>query len=104
MKRKRQYKFTDRMHSRQGMISSSLGALAFLMTVGVFAAAYMQNGQAGKLIAVFGFLALILACVGVYYGVRGLGEEDVYRLFPWLGCTVNGVLLVAFATIYVLGW
>ena len=86
------------------MVSSGLGALALAIVAGIFAAAYLQSGQAGKIIAVLGFFALILACAGLYYGVRGLGEEDVYRLFPWLGCVVNGVLLVAFATIYVLGW
>ena len=86
------------------MISSCLGAAAFLLLAGVFAAAYLQNGQAGRFIAVLAFLAFILACTGMYYGIRAFGEEDIYLLFPRLGCTVNGALLAAFAAIYILGW
>lgn len=104
MLKKKKYKFTDKKHSRTGMLSSALGAAALLMTLGAFAAAYAQSGQAGRWIAVLGFLALILTGAGLYYGFRGLGEEDVYPLFPWLGCGLNAVLLLAFVLIYVLGW
>lgn len=86
------------------MISAGLGAGALLVLAGIFAAAYMQSGQAGRLIAVLGLLAFLLACVGLYYGICGMKEEEVYRLFPYLGCAVNGILLAAFAAIYVLGW
>lgn len=86
------------------MISSGLGLLSLLMTGGALAAAYLQMGQAGKPVAIFGFLALLAACAGMYYGICGTKEEDVYLLLPRIGCGVNGILLAAYATIYVLGW
>ncbi|MBS6397365.1 MAG: hypothetical protein KH452_09495 [Clostridiales bacterium] len=102
--RKRKYKFTDRNQSRPGIISSLIGAAACLLTAGVLAAAYVQSGQAGKFIAVLGFIALLLSIAGIYYGVLGMKEEDVYRLFPYLGCGVNGLVLAAYMMVYVLGW
>lgn len=104
LKKKRRLKFTDKKHSRQGILSSCFGAGAFLVLAGTFAASYMQSGQAGKSIAVLGLLAFLLACVGSYYGIRGMKEEEVYRLFPCLGCVLNGLLLAGFVLIYVLGW
>lgn len=104
LKKKKRLKFTDRKHSRQGILSSCLGAGAFLVLAGIFAAAYIQRGQAGKIIAVLGFLAFLLACAGLGYGILGMKEEEVYRLFPYLGCGLNGILLAGFVLIYALGW
>lgn len=102
--KKRRYKFTDKNQSRKGIISSVIGTAALLLTVGVMAAAYIQNGQAGKVIAIPGFSALLLSLTGFYYGVCGTREEDTYRLFPWLGCMLNGIILAVYVMIYVLGW
>ena len=101
---KRRYKFTDKNQSRLGMLSGAAGLGALLLTGGVVAAAYMEYGQAGKIVAVLGFLALLLALAGMYYGVRGLMEEDTYQLFPYLGCVLNGVTLTMYVMIYMLGW
>ena len=49
-------------------------------------------------------LALLLSLVGLYHGFRGLGEEDTYKGFPYAGCVLNGLVLIAFAGIYMLGW
>ena len=54
--------------------------------------------------AVLGFLALLLSVGGLYYGSLGLKEEDVYRLFPYLGLVINGAVLAVYVLIYVLGW
>lgn len=102
--RKRKYKFTDKNQSRQGIISSIIGAVSVLLIVGMIAVAYMQNGQTGKWIAIPGILVLLLAVTGLYHGFLGTKEEDTYHLFPWLGCGMNGIVLAAFVLIYIVGW
>ena len=75
-----------------------------MILFGVMASAYNQYGQAGKAVAVFGILALLLASVGMYFGVNGVGEEDTYQLLPWLGCISNGAVIGAIVLSYFLGW
>ena len=87
--KKRKIKFTDKKHSRNGILSTILGAV---------------SGQAGKAVAVLGLLAFFAACAGAWYGVLGRREEDSYRLFPDLGIGINGLLLVGFVMIYIMGW
>ena len=70
----------------------------------LLAAAYLTSGQAGKAVAVLGLLAFFVACAGAWYGVLGRREEDSYRLFPDLGIGINGLLLVGFVMIYIMGW
>lgn len=101
---RRRYKFTDKNQSRKGILSSVIGVTALLLTGGMVAAAYMEYGQAGRLIAVLGFAALLLALAGLYHGFLGLGEEDTYKGFPYVGCVLNTLVLLAFAGIYMLGW
>ena len=48
-------------------------------------------------------MALLLALTGLYHGVRALGEEDTYKGFPYAGCMLNGLVLMAFVGIYLLG-
>ncbi len=86
------------------MASTALGLLGLLMTVAAVAAAYLQKGQAGRYVAVLGFLALLVAAGGFCFGIRGLKEEDAYRLFPFLGCGVNLLLVAGYVMIYMLGW
>ena len=81
-----------------------MGALAAVLIAGMVAVSYVQNGQAGKMIAIPAFLAMMLAAAGLYRGVKSTKEEDTYRLFPWLGCGVNGMVLAACVLIYILGW
>jgi len=101
---KRKYKFTNKSQSKMGIISSILGCISMLLTAGAFVLAYIQKGQAGKIIAMMGFLALLLSLVGLYYGFGGTKEEDTYGLFPHLGCAVNIIVLAVVVFIYIVGW
>lgn len=102
--KRRKYKFTDKNHSVQGVVSSIIGIVCILAVAGMVAVTYQQNGQTGKWIAVPGIIVLLLAMTGMYYGVLGMKEENTYRLLPWLGCGMNGIVLAAFVLIYILGW
>ena len=86
------------------MLSGGIGLLALAVLGGSVWLAYSQSGQAGGVIAVMGAAAFILICAGLYFGIRAFGEEDVYRLLPWFGCMLNGILFAAFVSIYALGW
>ena len=102
--KKRKIKFTDKKHSRNGILSTILGAVSAGLLFYLLTAAYLTSGQVGKAAAVLGLLAFFVACAGAWYGVLGRREEDSYRLFPDLGIGINGLLLVGFVMIYIMGW
>ena len=102
--KKRKIKVTDKKHSRNGILSTILGAVSAGLLFCQLAAAYLTSGQAGKAVAVLGLLAFFVACAGAWYGVLGRRDEDSYRLFPDLGIGINGLLLAGFVMIYIMGW
>ncbi|MCD8241015.1 MAG: DUF6142 family protein [Lachnospiraceae bacterium] len=103
MRRKQDLEFDGKKHSRPGIISSVLGAIALLADVIVLVIAFMQSGQAGRMVGVTGFLAMWVSLVGLYYGVRALREKETKRLFPRLGFVLNLLLLAGFGAVYALG-
>lgn len=103
-KLRRKYKFTDKNRSRTGTISSILGAVSLLLLGGALWAAYMYAGQAGRYIAIPGFLALMVSAAGLYYGILGTREEDTWQVLPRLGCGMNILALAACVMIYITGW
>lgn len=101
---KRKYKFTRKRQSRVGIVSFVVGILALLCVSGMVAIAYLESGAAGKVIAIPAFAALLLAFFGFVKGIQGIREEDTYRMFPWLGFLINGIVLAVFGLIYTMGW
>lgn len=101
---RKKYRFTTKSQSRQGIFSCILALFSAGLLAAAFLAAYVFKGQAGKYVAVLGFLAFLLTGTGFYHGIRGKKEENSYQLFPNLGCFFNLIVLAAFAGIYILGW
>lgn len=100
---KKKIRFTDKKHSRQGIISSGLGGAALMLFAASVAAAYIRSGQAGRIIAVTGFLAMLCACAGLYYGIMVTGGRKP-TVISAACCGLNFLLLAGFVSIYILGW
>ena len=79
--KKRKIKFTDKKHSRNGILSTILGAVSAGLLFCLLAAAYLTSGQAGKAVAVLGLLAFFVACAGAWYGVLGRRERILTGCF-----------------------
>ena len=85
------------------MISSGMGLAALLILGGLFYLSYRQAGQTGAYAGFLGFLGMVCAAAGMVVALKSLREEDKYYLFSYIGCVLNGLLLVAWMLLYVLG-
>lgn len=79
--KKRKIKFTDKKHSRNGILSTILGAVSAGLLFCLLAAAYLTSGQAERQWR-SGTSGILCSMRGAWYGVLGRREEDSYRLFP----------------------
>ena len=82
---RRNYKFTDKKHTRQGLASLGLGAAALILTAVSLSMAYRLSGQAGSAVGLMGMLALLCSITGFVLAVRGFQEEDVYYISSQAG-------------------
>ena len=51
---RRNYKFTDKKHTRQGLMSMGMGAAALVFTVLALSLAYRMSGGAGSAVGLLG--------------------------------------------------
>ena len=78
-----------------------LSVILGFMTISIVSG--INGGEGGWLIGIIGFALLGLAIFGFILSYRGLREKDVYYRFPMIGSITNGVMLVVFLVIYILG-
>jgi len=100
---RRSYKFTDKKHTKQGMVSSGLGLLALLMMALAVFMAYRLSGNAGSYTGLLGLLSMLFSAVGFVLAVKGFQEEDAYYLFSQIGAFLNGALFILWVLIFIIG-
>lgn len=103
MRRRRNYKFTDKHHSKGGVRSSIVGAFSLLCTGLCLFLSYEAKGNPGNYVAMFGFFAIAGSLYGAIAGKRSYREEECYYLFSGLGTIVNLILLIVWIAIIGVG-
>ena len=103
-RRRRGYKFTEKKHSRQGILATVL-ALALLVWYLVFLKLAFQGG--GSLSAYYGsagVVAMIATFVVLVIAAKSLREEDSFQLFPRLGLGLTLLDMVCWIGTYIWGF
>ena len=103
-RRRRGYKFTEKKHSRQGILATVL-ALALLVWYLVFLKLAFQGG--GSLSAYYGsagVVARIATFVVLVIAAKSLREEDSFQLFPRLGLGLTLLDMVCWIGTYIWGF
>lgn len=100
---RRNYKFTDKKHTRQGIMSLALGAAALILTAVSLSMAYRLSGGAGSAVGLMGILALLCSITGFVLAVRGFQEDDVYYISSQTGALLNGILFIGWAIVGIIG-
>lgn len=102
--RRRGYKFTEKTHSKKGIIATVL-ALMLLILYGVII--YLSFYTKGKLSLYYGsvgVVALFISVVGLFIAFMSLREEDSFHLFPRLGVFLSVISVACWAGTYIMGW
>ncbi len=100
---RRKILFTDKKHPLKGLISVALGAVVVLVLSFLLFFSSSSKGTSGMAVGVVGVIELIAAFVGFILAVRCFKEEDVYMITPTIGAVANGVLVIIFLMLYIIG-
>lgn len=103
-RRRRNYKFTEKTHSKRGIFATVL-ALMLLVLYGVFL--YLAFAGDGNLSAYYGsagVLAMLVSFACMIFAAGSMREENSFQLFPRLGLVLSLADVACWAGTYVLGW
>jgi hypothetical protein len=102
-RKRRRYGQAKLKHAKRGIISSILSGIVFIIMAALIAKAYRSGGSAAPVIGGFGLIAFILACCGLYIGVRGFKEREKDYLTCKIGVGCSLVFILGFILIFCRG-
>lgn len=100
---RRSYKFTDKKHTKQGLLSVACGGVALILTAVSLSLAFRMAGQAGSVVGLLGIFAMMASAAGFVLALRGFQEEDVYMISSQVGVVLDGLLFILWAVVCVIG-
>ena len=97
-KRRRKIKFSDKHHSREGLIATVIAALSIALVVVSVVISVSHKGEGGWLAGYLPFVALVLSTLGIVLAGISFRKDDTIFTFSWIGLIANIVvwLFVAF--------
>ncbi|MCR5793263.1 MAG: DUF6142 family protein [Lachnospiraceae bacterium] len=96
-------RFGRRVHPISGIISFLLGIYSLLSLIISSIYAGFHGGNAGSGVGVAGMLAFVASIVGFFLAWAATKNRDAHFLFPIMGCIMNGVMVVAYIVLMILG-
>ena len=84
-KRKKVYSYIRYPHAKNGVLCVVLSGIALLLTIAVCVIAVVNNGNTGLSTAAWGFFAIVLSVMGIWFAVLSLFEQDKNYLMAGIG-------------------
>lgn len=104
MKRKKDnFKFSGRSHSVRGFISVILAVISLLSILVSSILSALSHGQGGLILGFVGITAFFVSLVGFVLGIKACQEKEIYYIAPITGMTSNGILVICYFVLYVMG-
>lgn len=103
MGKKNGYIFTNKEHTRKGIMATILGIISIATLIYTVLMSYRQDGNVPRQYGAAAMLVMVFAFVGIILGVVSRMERDKYYLFSYLGIALNVLVLAAISIILYAG-
>lgn len=96
--------YIKKNYAKRGIISTFLFIIAFIFTLIGIGMAFFTKGNSGLTAASFGFCAILVSFVGVFYGFLAYLEADKDYVFARIGIVTNVLILIGMIVLIIFGW
>lgn len=103
MGKKNGYIFTNKEHTRKGIMATILGIISIATLIYTVLMSYRQDGNVPRQYGAAAMLVMVFAFAGIILGVISRMERDKYYLFSYLGIALNVLVLAAISIILYAG-
>lgn len=102
-RRKKNYKFTEKTQSRQGMLALALAAVSLAVLILVIASSFHNRGNGSMYLGSAGVAAMLVGLVSVVIAVKSLHDDKSFKLFPYLATAISLLTTGTWIALYVVG-
>lgn len=101
---RRTYKFTEKKQSKRGMFGLALAVLSLGILAVVIWNSFVQGGNGSMYLGSAGVASMLLAIVSLVVSIMSLGEENSFKLFPYLATVASFLATGIWVALYVIGF
>lgn len=102
-KRRGNIKFKGRVHSKRGIFSMLLGFAALITFVIISFISGNKRGLGGIELGIIGLLCMVCSVLGFILSIKSFKEKDIYLTAPVIGIALNGIMVIVFFCLYIVG-
>ena len=103
-RRRNNYKFTEKTHSKRGIVSFSISVVAILLYLIFVYLSFKGAGTLSMYYGSIGVFAMLLSVVALVTSIISLYEEDTFKIFPRLGFGTSIIASLCWIGTYVIGF
>jgi len=101
--KKRTLRGSGRKHARGGVVSTVMAGIGWILFVALCVYSSSTGGNAAAVAGILGILDGIFALAGMIIAFRSFNERDVFYIMPAVGMVLNGILVVLYFSLYLMG-
>lgn len=102
--RKRTYKFTEKTQSPRGIAAFLLALVSLAVFVLVVFDSYRNRGAGSMYLGSAGVSSLLVGLLAFVLAIKSLGEENSFKLFPYLATVFSFLAAGIWIALYAVGF
>lgn len=96
-------RLSSKKHPRRGIASTCFAILSILLFGAACIYSGTLDGKAGMEIGIAGLACIVISITGFVFAWLALHEENIKAVFPTVGILLNGLLVILYMILYLLG-
>lgn len=97
------YKFAKKEYAKKGIVSSILAGVTVIMFLISCFLSFCFRGAAGVFVGGIALMAMLLSVYGFCLGLSGFSEKSCSHVFCVSGAIANGVMMVIWLALFLVG-
>lgn len=96
-------RLTDKKHPKSAVLATGLAVLSFVIFAVICFLSGESRGQSGIEAGVIGIFCFAVSIAGFLLSWISLMQDNIRTLFPSIGVVANGLLVLFYLIVYILG-
>lgn len=97
------YSFTRKKHSVKGIISTGLAGISIMLFFAASICSLAFHGNGGMYLGAMGLAGMCISVYGFILGLLSFSEKNRDQLFCKTGSVANGMLMVVWLSLFLVG-
>ena len=103
-RRRNNFKFTEKTHSKRGIVSICVSSVMILLYIAFIFLSSVGRGNLSAYYGSVGVMAMLVSVVSLVLSIMGLKEEDSFKILSRIGLYGSAIAVLLWLGTYIFGF